>query len=140
MPFRWALELIRDGTLGEIREVHVWNSAGGANRQQPPKGEEPVPEYFQWDLWLGPAAFRPYHHEWLQRNLWRELGTCQLGNWASHTMNLALTGTWTRKTSADSRRATAVRASSRTIRTARRHCWTPTVMWMSRTRTCSEAA
>ena len=88
-PFRRALELIRDGTLGEIREVHIWNDGGGADRKEPPKGEEPVPEYFKWDLWLGPAAFRPYHHEWLQRHLWREFGTCQLGNWASHTANLA---------------------------------------------------
>jgi len=88
-PFRRALELIRDRTLGEIKEVHIWNSEGGADRKGPPKGEEPVPEYLKWDLWLGPAALRPYHHEWLQRHLWREFGTCQLGNWASHTANLA---------------------------------------------------
>jgi len=65
-PFRRALELIRDGTLGEIKEVHIWNDGGGADRKEPPKGEEPVPEYLKWDLWLGPAASRPYHHEWLQ--------------------------------------------------------------------------
>jgi hypothetical protein len=86
--FRRALELIRNGTLGEIKEVHVWNNGGGADRQTPPKGEEPVPEHLSWDLWLGPAAARPFHHEWLQRHLWREFGTCQLGNWASHTANL----------------------------------------------------
>ena len=87
--FRRALELIRDGTLGEIKEVHVWNSGGGADRKQPPQGEPPVPESLNWDLWLGPAAYRPYHREWMQRNLWRDFGTCQLGNWASHTANLA---------------------------------------------------
>ncbi|MHC4178032.1 MAG: hypothetical protein ACYSWU_11030, partial [Planctomycetota bacterium] len=36
-----------------------------------------------------PAAFRPYHHEWMRRNLWRDFGTCRLGNWASHSANLA---------------------------------------------------
>jgi len=86
--FRRALELIRNGTIGDIKEVHVWNSGGGADRQQPPKGEEPVPEWLKWDLWLGPAAARPFHQEWLQRHLWREFGTCQLGNWGSHTANL----------------------------------------------------
>jgi uncharacterized protein YukE len=86
--FRRALELIRDGTIGQIKEVHVWNSGGGADRKQPP-GEEPVPDWLNWDLWLGPAALRPYHPEWLQRNLWRDFGTCQLGNWASHSANLA---------------------------------------------------
>jgi len=86
--FRRALELIRNGTIGEVREVHVWNSGGGADRKQPPKGTQPVPEHLKWDLWLGPAAFRPYHREWMKRNLWRDFGTCQLGNWASHTANL----------------------------------------------------
>lgn len=87
--FRRALELIRNGTLGEIKDIHIWNTGGGANRDKPPKGEDPVPEGFHWDLWLGPAANRPYHHEWVRRHLWREFGTCQLGNWASHTANLA---------------------------------------------------
>ncbi|HEY5911441.1 MAG TPA: Gfo/Idh/MocA family oxidoreductase [Verrucomicrobiae bacterium] len=88
-PFRRALELVRDGTLGEIKEVHVWNDSGGADRKQPPDKTEPVPDYLDWDLWLGPAAFRPYNREWMSRHLWREFGTSQLGNWASHTANLA---------------------------------------------------
>ena len=87
--FRRALELIRAGALGAIQEVHVWNTGGGADRQQPPQGQEPVPEHLHWDLWLGPAAQRPYHSQWLQRNAWRDFGTCQLGNWGSHTANLA---------------------------------------------------
>jgi len=87
-PFRRALELIRNGTLGEIKEVHVWNDAGGADHKELPKGEPPVPEGLDWDLWLGPAAKRPYHGEWMNRHLWREFGTCQLGNWGSHSANL----------------------------------------------------
>ncbi len=87
-PFRRALELIRGGTLGEIKEVHVWNDGGGADRREPPQGEEPVPAGLDWDLWLGPAAARPYNRQWMQRHLWREFGTCQLGNWGSHSANL----------------------------------------------------
>lgn len=86
--FRRALELIRNGTLGDIQEVHVWNSGGGADKQAPPKGAEAVPDYLDWDQWLGPAAFRPYHPQWMQRHNWREFGTCQLGNWGSHSANL----------------------------------------------------
>jgi hypothetical protein len=86
--FRRALELIRDGTIGRIKEVHVWNTGGGGDRKKAP-GVEPAPEYLNWDLWLGPATFRPYHPGWLKRNLWRDFGTCQLGNWASHSANLA---------------------------------------------------
>jgi predicted dehydrogenase len=88
-PFRRALELIRDGAIGEIKEVHVWNSEGGADRKEPPGDGGPVPDFLDWDLWLGPAAFRPYHRQWMQRHLWREFGTCQLGNWGSHSANLA---------------------------------------------------
>jgi predicted dehydrogenase len=87
-PFRRALELIRNGTLGEIKEVHVWNDGGGADRKEPPRGEPPVPDGLDWDLWLGPAAMRPYHGDWMNRHLWREFGTCQLGNWGSHSANL----------------------------------------------------
>jgi len=56
--FRRALELIRDGTIGQIEQVHVWNTGGGADRKERP-GQEPVPDYLNWDLWLGPAASRP---------------------------------------------------------------------------------
>jgi len=88
--FRRAMELIRKGTIGEVIEVHVWNSGGGADKKAPPKGTPPVPDTFAWDVWLGPAAERPYHPEWLRRNNWRDFGTCQLGNWGSHTANLAV--------------------------------------------------
>jgi len=87
--FRRTVELIWAGALGHIKEAHVWNSGGGSGPRPEPTEEEPVPEGFHWDLWLGPAASRPYHHEWPRRHLWREFGTCQLGNWASHTAALA---------------------------------------------------
>lgn len=88
-PFRRALELIREGAIGEVKEVHVWNTGGGADRKSPPRGKAVVPEGFDWNLWLGPAAERPYHPDWIRRHLWREFGTCQLGNWATHSANLA---------------------------------------------------
>ncbi|HNR97976.1 MAG TPA: Gfo/Idh/MocA family oxidoreductase [Planctomycetota bacterium] len=88
-PFRRALELIRGGALGAVKEVHVWNTSGGADRKAPPTGGEPVPAGFNWELWLGPAPRRPYHREWLQRHLWREFGTNPLGNWGPHSANLA---------------------------------------------------
>jgi len=89
-PFRRAVELIWRGEIGDIKEVHVWNTGGGADRKEPPKGDVPVPAYLNWDLWLGPAALRPYHPLWIQRHSWREFGTCQLGNWAPHSANLGV--------------------------------------------------
>ena len=93
-PYRRAMELIRDGTIGEIKEVHSWNNNGGADFKEPPKnppgGPPAVPDYFKWDLWLGPCADRPYHPSWHQQwHSWRDFGTANLGNWASHIQNLA---------------------------------------------------
>lgn len=88
-PFRRALELIRGGTLGTITEVHTWNDQGGRGYTEPPKGEAKIPFYLDWDLWLGPAAFRPFHPQWMAWHAWRDFGTANLGNWASHSQNLA---------------------------------------------------
>lgn len=88
-PFRRALELIREGAIGRITEVHVWNDQGGAGHKQPPQGEVKVPFYLDWDLWLGPAKSRQFNPLWLNWSQWRDFGTSQLGNWASHTANLA---------------------------------------------------
>jgi hypothetical protein len=87
--FRRGVELIRDGALGAIQEAHVWNCGGGANHPEPPKEEAKVPPYLNWDLWLGPAKERPFHPRWLWWSSWRDFGTANLGNWASHTQNLA---------------------------------------------------
>ena len=73
--YRRVVELVQSGAIGEVSEVHVWVSrAWGwqtqaqaeANRDivwsaERPSGERPVPEHLDWDLWLGPAPWRPYH-------------------------------------------------------------------------------
>ncbi len=87
--FRRGVELIRDGTLGEVREVIVWNNGGGRGWTETPTETAKVPDYLKWDLWLGPATFRPFHPKWMAWHQWRYAGTCQLGNWASHSANLA---------------------------------------------------
>src|SRR5207249_1504536 len=60
---RKAAALLRAGALGPVKEVHVWTNRPiwpqGIDR---PKGEEPVPAHLHWDLWLGPAPARPFHH------------------------------------------------------------------------------
>jgi hypothetical protein len=54
---------LRGGVIGAVREVHNWT-----NRPFWPQGwleypteTPPVPEGFDWDLWLGPEPHRPYH-------------------------------------------------------------------------------
>lgn len=92
LAFRKAAAILQAQALGEIREVHVWNTNGGPGDVPLPEGEHPIPDYLHWDLWLGPAADRPYHSRWLNWHGWRDFGTGQLGNWACHTMNVVFMG------------------------------------------------
>jgi len=87
--YRRALELIQSGTLGRITAVHSWTDQGGQGWKDAPAGEQKIPPYLDWDLWLGPARERPFHIKWMGWQFWREFGTAQLGNWASHIANLA---------------------------------------------------
>ncbi len=82
-----AVEIVRSGALGEIRRVHLkgakrMGDAGGGPRTRTP-GTYTVPEGFNWDLWMGPAAARPYHPEWVSPNwrVWRDFSGGDLG-WA----------------------------------------------------------
>lgn len=60
-------EYIHAGMIGTVKEVHVWSDrAGTPERAWWPQGigrpteTAPVPENLDWDLWLGPARWRPY--------------------------------------------------------------------------------
>jgi hypothetical protein len=52
---------INAGAIGTLKEVHNWtNRPVWPQYPELPKETPPVPEGFQWDLWLGPEAERPY--------------------------------------------------------------------------------
>jgi len=60
-------EFIHDGAIGKVSEVHVWTDRAGTPERpwwpqgvDRPKDSAPVPEGLDWDLWLGPARWRPY--------------------------------------------------------------------------------
>jgi len=86
--FRRAVELVHAGVIGKVRQVHAWNTGGGPGERPYPAETHPEPDYLKWDLWLGPARQRPFNSQWLSWQGWRDFGTGQLGNWASHTMNV----------------------------------------------------
>jgi predicted dehydrogenase len=88
---RRAVEYIRAGVIGPVREVHVWT-----NRPIWPQGMDrpteamPIPKTLHWDLWLGPAPERPYHKAYapFAWRGWWDFGTGALGDMACHTANL----------------------------------------------------
>jgi len=53
----FACELVRNGYLGQIKEIHVSAPAGSTGGSTKPI---PVPDGFNYDLWLGPAPISPY--------------------------------------------------------------------------------
>lgn len=61
--FRLACQLVRDGVLGKIQAVYV--TGLGTNRQVNLPAE-PVPDSLDWELWLGPAPWRPFNHRYIQ--------------------------------------------------------------------------
>jgi hypothetical protein len=53
---------INAGVIGNLKEVHNWtNRPVWPQYLTMPADTPPVPEGFDWDLWLGPEADRPYH-------------------------------------------------------------------------------
>jgi predicted dehydrogenase len=58
--FRFACELVQNGYIGDIRHVTV--GVGGPPEDKP-LAPEPVPDYLDWDMWVGPAMWRPYNND-----------------------------------------------------------------------------
>lgn len=95
---RQAVKLVQAGLLGEVREVHVWNSASRPEGDAPPEGgpepalpsgSQPVPPYLSWDAWLAGSAARDYHEQWYKGwRGFRDFGTSGLGWWGPHCANM----------------------------------------------------
>jgi len=59
--FRFICELVRNGRIGRLRKIIT--SIGENNKEAPSKDwqPEPVPDWLDYDMWLGPAPWAPYH-------------------------------------------------------------------------------
>ena len=94
---RRAVELVRGGLIGDVKEVHAWTDRPREYwKQSPdlvarPKGEPAIPKTLDWDCFLGPTAYRPYApvytpHDWRG---WWDFGAGAVGDMACHTANMA---------------------------------------------------
>ncbi len=87
--YRRVVEIVQAGVIGSVNEVHVWvaKAWGGGDR---PKDTPPVPKTLKWDLWLGPAPWRPYHPAYVPFHWrrWWAFGNGTLGDMACHYMDL----------------------------------------------------
>ena len=91
--YRRVVELIQSGAIGPVREAHVWVDQGIEGPRSRPQETPPVPKNLHWDLWLGPAPWRPYHPCYFKdRSMswqnWWDFGNGALGDMGSHTIDL----------------------------------------------------
>jgi len=106
---RMLREWIADGAIGPVREVHTWSDrpVGGHPWSDfpivaRPKETPPVPSTLDWDLWLGPVKYRPYHPIYcpLTWRGWWDFGTGALGDMGCHIIDPAF---WALKLGAPTR-------------------------------------
>lgn len=88
--YRRVVELVQSGAIGPIREVHVWSAASYQGGKRPTETPS-VPANLDWDLWLGPAQFRPYHPAYapFRWRGWADFGNGGLGDFFCHYTDLA---------------------------------------------------
>jgi predicted dehydrogenase len=90
-------EWIWDGAIGPVREVHCWSDRPTHSGQPPlywaqgierPKDTPIVPDTLDWDLWLGPAPYRPYHPAYapFAWRGWWDFGSGGLGDMGIHNL------------------------------------------------------
>ena len=103
--YRRVVELVQCGAIGPVREVHVWVGRTWGRQspedaktfkdivstQERPAATEPVPAGLDWDLWIGPAPFRPFHSvywpgaKWYR---WWDFGNGTMSDLGSHWNDL----------------------------------------------------
>jgi predicted dehydrogenase len=87
-----AMQLLREGIIGDVLVAKAWNSQlrrnlGKTQPSDPPPG-------LDYDLWLGPAPYRPYRSNMLPGvwRFWRDFGVGDIGNDGVHDIDIARWG------------------------------------------------
>lgn len=91
--FRRACELVRNGLIGKLRGVDV--TIPPNNRSAPGQWEPmPVPDTLDYDMWLGPAPWRPYHEKRCHYSFRfvSDYSGGQMTNWGTHVLDIAQWG------------------------------------------------
>ncbi|MFW6161412.1 MAG: Gfo/Idh/MocA family protein [Planctomycetota bacterium] len=102
--FRFACEMVRSGRVGKLHTVHV--NVGGPSVPCRLPGQ-PVRKGVDWDLWLGPAPWRPFHETicppytfkgWPQWRRFRDYSGGSMTDMGHHHFDIAQWGMGTERT------------------------------------------
>ncbi|MFY9253594.1 MAG: Gfo/Idh/MocA family oxidoreductase [Fuerstiella sp.] len=103
--YRRVVELVQSGAIGPVRECHVWVGRTWGRQSQEdsiankdivyveerPATEDPIPAGVNWDLWVGPAPYRPFNNvyfpgpKWYR---WWDFGNGTMSDLGSHWIDL----------------------------------------------------
>lgn len=89
--FQFAVKLAQSGKLGKIHTLYASVYEPTLENGWLPREQTPPREVVDWNLWLGPAPWRPYNHAYVQGQ-WRGYfdfdSGARLLDWAAHTLDL----------------------------------------------------
>jgi len=93
--FRQAVELVRNGYIGDIKTIKVNIGAPPVAYNLP---EQPTPSGLDWKMWLGPNSFKPFNEElappitrdvFPNWRLYKEFGGGMVTDWGAHMFDIA---------------------------------------------------
>lgn len=86
--YRMAVQLVQEGRIGKIKEVHTWSGKEWGDTGPMPQRQDPIPSGLNWDLWVGVCEARPFIGEgWYHPGNWRkrlDFGTGTFGDMGCH--------------------------------------------------------
>ncbi len=89
--FQLAVELARNGKLGQLHTLYASVYTPSVETTWLPTEPTPDPDHCDWNLWLGPAPWRPYNSQYVAgrwRGYWDFDSGAKLLDWGAHTVDL----------------------------------------------------
>ncbi|MCA9120467.1 MAG: Gfo/Idh/MocA family oxidoreductase [Planctomycetaceae bacterium] len=89
--FQKAVELVHSGKLGKIHTLHASVYLPVLDNTWLPAQPTPPRDVVDWNLWLGPAAWRPFNQKYVDggwRGQWDFDSGAKLLDWGAHTVDL----------------------------------------------------
>jgi predicted dehydrogenase len=100
-----VVELVQGGVIGPVREAHVWVSRAWGRQTEAeakanhdivfvderPQEEQTPPKTLDWDLWIGPAPYRPFNQIYVPGPRWYrwwDFGNGTMSDLGSHWNDL----------------------------------------------------
>ena len=89
--FQKAVELVHTGKLGKLQTMHASVYFPSLENTWLPAQPTPKRDEVDWNLWLGPAAWRPFNQQYCNgkwRGQWDFDSGARLLDWGAHTVDL----------------------------------------------------